>query len=677
MTEDPEPARPAHRVLSGRYELGPLLGRGGMASVYAATDTRLGREVAVKVLRPDLARDPAFQARFRREAQSAASLNHPSVVAVYDTGEDEQEGTAERLPYIVMERVHGVTVRALLDDERRDGGDPAAPRTGPGLDVQLAVTITAGVLSALQYSHRAGIVHRDIKPANVMLTPDDQVKVMDFGIARAVADASVTMTQTQAVLGTAQYLSPEQARGAAVDARSDLYSTGCLLYELLTGRPPFTGDSAVSVAYQHVGEEPRPPSSRVPSLPRELDHVVLRALAKDREDRYPDARAFRDDLLAAARHLRLGAGAAGTVAAAAATTALPAAAAPPTAATTVTPVGAVGPAGSTGPAGPPDGATGSSDPPGAGGQPVPPPPGDDPDGADPRRGRRALWVLLALLVVALGAVAAVVVPGLGQDEPRTTPSPSVTQVSVPSLSGMTSEQARDTVVQAGLEYREDVAESVDVPEGSVVSQAPRAGAAVAPGSAVTVTVSAGPGSTVVPDVTGQSEEEARATLTANDLTAGDVVDRVPHPDIPEGGVVDTDPAPGATVEEGTSVALVLSTGEVVLEDYTGRQFADVREHLTEDLGLTVTITYEESDAEQNTVIGQDPAPGPVPQGSSVELTVASPPPPTTTAPPPTTSTGTPSPTGTSTAPPSTGTTPPTTPGTPTTPPATPGGAAQG
>jgi len=267
--------------LGGRYEIGDLLGRGGMAEVHIGRDARLGRAVAVKMLRPDLARDPSFQARFRREAHSAASLNHPAVVAVYDTGEDEFAGNP--VPYIVMEYVEGSTLRDLLASGRR-------------LMPERALEIVDGVLAALAYSHAHGIVHRDIKPANVMLTRAGDVKVMDFGIARAVADQSATMTATSAVIGTAQYLSPEQARGEQVDARSDLYSTGCLLYELLTGRPPFVGDSPVSVAYQHVREEPQPPSSLDPDVPAAVDAIVMRALTKDREQRYQNADQMRADI---------------------------------------------------------------------------------------------------------------------------------------------------------------------------------------------------------------------------------------------------------------------------------------------------------------------------------------------------------------------------------------------
>src|SRR3712207_15707 len=270
-------------VVGGRYELDGLLGRGGMAEVRRAVDRRLGRPVAVKQLRTDLAMDPTFQARFRREAQSAAGLNHPTIVAVYDTGEEPDPRTGVSVPYIVMELVEGSTLRDVLRDGRK-------------ILPERARELTQGVLDALSYSHQAGIVHRDIKPANVMLTPTGGVKVMDFGIARAVADTSATMTQTAAVIGTAQYLSPEQARGETVDARSDIYSAGCLLYELLVGRPPFIGESPVSVAYQHVRETPVPPSQLDPVITPDIDAVTLKALAKDAAGRYQSAREMKADI---------------------------------------------------------------------------------------------------------------------------------------------------------------------------------------------------------------------------------------------------------------------------------------------------------------------------------------------------------------------------------------------
>jgi serine/threonine-protein kinase len=255
-----------------------------MGDVSRGIDNRLGRTVAMKRLRVDLAADPVFQARFRREAQSAASLNHPTIVSVYDTGEEsDPNGSGVTIPYIVMEYVAGKTLRDLI-------------REGRKIIPERALEITSGVLEALDYSHRARIVHRDIKPSNVMLTPQGQVKVMDFGIARAVEDTAATITQTAAVIGTAQYLSPEQARGETVDARSDLYSTGCLLYELLTGRPPFVGESPVSLAYQHTATRPAPPSKYDPDIPPEVDAVVLMALRKRREERYQSASEMRADI---------------------------------------------------------------------------------------------------------------------------------------------------------------------------------------------------------------------------------------------------------------------------------------------------------------------------------------------------------------------------------------------
>src|SRR4051795_3055877 len=294
------------QVLGERYEIGGVLGRGGMAEVHRGRDLRLGREVAVKVLRSDLARAPSFQVRFRREAQASASLNHPAIVAVYDTGEDRTATGAT--PYIVMEYVEGETLRDVL---RRQG------RLSP----ERAMELAADICGALDFSHRNGIVHRDVKPGNVMITPQGTVKVMDFGIARAVSDSAATMISPAAVIGTAQPLSvpasratmpstaavtgpaqclpPEQARGEGVDARSDVYSAGCLLYELVTGTPPFTGDSPVAVAYQHVREDPRTPSSINPEIPPELDAILLKAMSKNPANRYQSAADMRNDRLRA------------------------------------------------------------------------------------------------------------------------------------------------------------------------------------------------------------------------------------------------------------------------------------------------------------------------------------------------------------------------------------------
>ncbi|MGW3899486.1 protein kinase domain-containing protein [Micromonospora profundi] len=280
------------RVLGGRYELCDVLGRGGMAVVHLARDIRLKRWVAVKVLRAELARDPLFRSRFRREAQAVARLNHPGIVSVHDVGHEHVEGSRAdepNVPFIVMEHVAGQSLRARL----REGA----------LTLEESIQHQMAVLSALEFSHRAGVVHRDIKPANIMVTPDGAIKVVDFGIARVDGGAGATATETHMLLGTAQYLSPEQVRGEVADARSDLYSAGCLLYELLTGRPPFVGDNPVAVAYQHVHQAPPRASAYRTEVTPALDAVLLTALAKDRKDRFQSARSFREALQSAAKGL--------------------------------------------------------------------------------------------------------------------------------------------------------------------------------------------------------------------------------------------------------------------------------------------------------------------------------------------------------------------------------------
>src|SRR4051794_37158897 len=286
MTEGRHDMTAQPRLLGGRYQVGELLGYGGMAEVHRGRDLRLGRDVAIKTLRHDLARDATFQLRFRREAQNAAQLNHPAIVAVYDTGE-EHGSAGEELPYIVMEFVNGRTLKEVLTAEGR-------------LTPRRALELSADICSALDFSHRHGIIHRDIKPGNVMLTQTGQVKVMDFGIARALASGASTMTQTSAVIGTAQSLSPEQARGGAVDARSDVYAPGCVIYELLCGQPPFVGDNPVSVAYQHVREDPKAPSETNRDVTPAVDAIVLKALSKNPANRYQSAGEMRADLLRAA-----------------------------------------------------------------------------------------------------------------------------------------------------------------------------------------------------------------------------------------------------------------------------------------------------------------------------------------------------------------------------------------
>ncbi|MEQ7129551.1 Stk1 family PASTA domain-containing Ser/Thr kinase, partial [Actinopolymorpha sp. B11F2] len=512
--------------LGGRYDLGEVLGHGGMAEVRIGIDRRLGRTVAVKTLRADLASDPTFQARFRREAQSAAALNHPSIVAVYDTGEEITDGM--NVPYIVMEYVEGRTLRDVLRESRR-------------ILPERALEITADVCDALEYSHRAGIVHRDIKPANVMLTPNGDVKVMDFGIARAVADASATMTQTAAVIGTAQYLSPEQARGESVDARSDIYSTGCLLYELLTSRPPFVGDSPVSVAYQHVREEPRPPSMLDPEVSPVADAITLKALQKKPLDRYQSAAEMREDIERGLSGQRV--------------------AAPMMA----------------------DDATARFMP---ANDEQPPPPYDPrpthqwhPDDDDPPdRGRKIAYAMLIAAILFVLGVAAFIglnaLAGDGQGETRPTPT----------LIGKTEEQARRDLANAGLELGTVQDKPSDRKAGLIIAQDPDPGAEVDVGGTVNITISSGKKTINVPDVTGKQVDQAQTQLEAANFTVETKED--PRSSEPKGTVTTTDPAPGTPAPEGSTITVYYSSGLIEVPEVLGESQA-VAEARLEDAGFKV------------------------------------------------------------------------------------------
>lgn len=582
----------APRVLAGRYEVGELIGRGGMAEVHIGHDARLGRTVAIKILRSDLARDPSFLARFRREAQAAASLNHPAIVAVYDTGEDvhtDTQGASVHVPFIVMEYVEGHTVRDILRD-------------GQAVPIDEAVEITAGVLAALEYSHHAGIVHRDIKPANVMITPTGAVKVMDFGIARAVADSAATMTQTHAVIGTAQYLSPEQARGETVDARSDLYSTGCLLYELLTGRPPFIGDSPVAVAYQHVREAPATPSAIAPDVPEVLDRITLKALAKERTARYSSAAEFRADLENAVRGGAITAPSLGVAAAAAGLGALAAADMQPTMVESATQVMS--------PAAPPSPwATAAA--------PAVPPgevPGEDEE--EPTKSRKGLmWALIAVAVLAVAAIVTMWLLNRPPAEPETVTVPTV-------QAGMTEDEARALFEDVDLEFTPVLEESADVPEGEFVRQDPAGGEDVDPGSEVSVFFSTGPDSVQVPDVTGRSQDEARQLLTDAGLTVG-TVNTENSKNVPEGNVTRSEPAANETVAANSAVTLYTSDGRVELGELVGMSRQEAEAAIT-DLGLNPVVEETESDEAEGTVLSQQPNAGQVPQGSDVTIAVAIP-----------------------------------------------------
>ena len=644
------------QILGGRYEVGELLGRGGMAEVHIGHDTRLSRPVAIKLLRSELARDGSFLARFRREAQSAAGLNHASIVAVYDSGEDrvtEAGGATLAIPYIVMEYVEGKTLRELLSER-----SPLEP--------QEAARITEGVLEALAYSHRMGIVHRDIKPANVMVGPHGEVKVMDFGIARAVADANATMTQTQAVIGTAQYLSPEQAQGQNVDARSDLYSTGCLLFELITGRPPFLADSPVAIAYQHVGEPAPRPSTFNSDVDASFDAVVLHALTKDREARYQDATSFRADLQAARLGRPISAAARGTAAAvggSASTVAMRGRGGEATLA-----LGAGGAAVAAG-------STAGADEMGLfddglyaderGNTATLPAIGHDPDD-EPHRRRGLAYVLLVLAV--LGAITLL---GLAARNYLDRPTPSTQQVSVPSLIDLPVETAEAQLRALGL-----VPDPTDVPSqkevGLVVDQNPQPKERVAEGSKVSLSVSAGPDQVSLPDLRGFTEDEARTALSNLDLSVG-ATKKVDNTDVEAGRVVSTSPAAGETVAVGSAVTLNLSSGLVQVPNVVGKPRSDAATELS-DLGFRIKTTYAVSRRPEDEVLRQSVKAGEKAQyGSQIELIVAQPAPPTPT-PTTTSTTTTPSPTTTTQPPTRTtttaqGTVPGTPAGTPGTPPA--------
>ena len=508
------------RLLGGRYELETVIGRGGMAEVYRARDQRLDRIVAVKTLRSDLARDPTFQARFRREAQSAASLNHPSVIAVYDTGEDMIGDTP--IPYIVMEYVDGSTLRDLL-------------RENHALVPEKALEVTDGILRALDYSHRGGIVHRDIKPANVMLTRQHEVKVMDFGIARAMADSASTMTQTAQVIGTAQYLSPEQARGERVDARSDIYSTGCVLYELLTGKPPFTGDSPVAIAYQHVREEPVPPSQVDPQIPQWADAIVLKAMAKEADHRYQNATEFRQELQRVLQGQ--------PVASTAASTMLMGAQQPQP-----TQVMDGGPARTQ----------------------VRRPPPEDPYGLPPARydepergggGRKAaLWVGLAVLFIGGAALIGWMMSGGGDSGDK--------QVAVPnSIVNVSQQDATDQLTKLGFKVGESKTDfSEEVRKGFVISSNPQPGTNAAKGTTVTLLVSKGkkpPTQVDVPDVTGKPYNAAKTMLEERGF---DIEKKVETSDsVPRLNVISTDPPGGTKADKGATITVTVSNGPTNLK----------------------------------------------------------------------------------------------------------------
>lgn len=556
------------RLLGGRYEVGALIGRGGMAEVHLGHDTRLGRTVAIKILRSDHVRDHSFLTRFRREAQAVAGLNHRNIVAVYDSGEDEMlesGGARIQVPWIVMEFVDGHTLRELLNEQGR-------------LDPIEAARITEGVLDALAYSHEMGMVHRDIKPANVMVARDGSVKVMDFGIARAVADTQATMTQTSSVMGTAQYISPEQAEGLTVDSRSDLYSTGCLLFELLTGRTPFVGEP-VALTYQHVTKPPPRASSLNPGVPEDLEAVIALALTKDRDLRYQEAAEFRDDL----RSVRLGRRVSREALAAlhgAQPTAMVGTVPPPTAGYPVQ-------------AGPPVAAE--------------PPLADAP----PERRRGGVAAVLAILLVAAGLLGFAVWTYLDS-------RPDM--VVVPAVTGQTVDTATARLRAEGFDVSTEYTPSLDVEEDDVIEQDPRGGTEQVAGTQVTLTVSGGPESTRVPSLVGMTQDEAEQAIEDAGLTLGSVTTQ-DSPDQEKDHVVSSRPDPGTDAAQGDRVDLVIASGEVTVPDLTGMTEEAARTALGE-LNLPVETELRESDEEEGTVLEQDPEAGKVDVGTTITLILA-------------------------------------------------------
>jgi serine/threonine-protein kinase len=537
------------RLLGGRYQIGELLGYGGMAEVHRGRDLRLGRDVAIKMLRTDLARDNTFQMRFRREAQNAAALNHPAIVAVYDTGEERAQ-SGEVLPYIVMEFVAGRTLKEVLAAEGR-----IMPRR--------ALEMTADICAALEFSHRHGIIHRDIKPGNVMLTPNGQVKVMDFGIARALASGATTMTQTSAVIGTAQYLSPEQARGEAVDARSDVYAAGCVLFELLCGHPPFVGDSPVAVAYQHVREDPRPPSDSNREVTPDIDAVVLKALAKNPVNRYQSAAEMRADVLRAAAGrpvlatpvLREEEGAAASTAAR----------------------------------------------PGAGRNALA-------RVGDARRRKTSGWVIAALSTLGVLAVVALTVGLILANRPK--------NANVPDLAGMTQADAVAALQAVKLNGKAGSPTYGDCAIDKVVSQTPAKGTKLDQGEDVTFSLCGGKPSTKVPNIIGSNRAGAQQSLTLAKLK-WEFIDVDGEPKTKD-QVVATDPAPDSPIAEGATVKVSVSKGNVkpVPNVVTKTEVAAKAE--LEAAGFTVVVrdgqTFPPGDPNIGKVLSQDPGPadGPKP-----------------------------------------------------------------
>ena len=527
-------------LADGRYQLGQLIGRGGMAEVHVALDTRLGRTVAVKIMRADLANDDIFLARFRREAHAVAQMNNLNIVNIYDSGEETvsaDNGDVEHLPYIVMEYVKGQTLRDII-------------KVNGALSQRDCEQVMLGVLNALDYSHRMGIIHRDIKPGNIMISEQGVVKVMDFGIARALDDSAATMTQSQGVVGTAQYLSPEQARGETVDMRSDLYSAGCVLYEMLTGRPPFTGDSAVAIAYQHVSEVATPPSAVVPGLPKMWDSICAKAMAKDRQNRYATASEFRNDILTFMN---------GGVPVAAAFNPL----------TDLSNMKTRRDAERDVPTTPMAQSTQAFNP--ATGQFEQIPVAENPNLVRSRAEQRAAAAKAKrrkqIIVCAIIGVIAVVAIVCGVVFAMNKSGSDVEMVTVPSCSASTSKDGMEAKLKAlGLTMVEKQDTDSTKTAGTCTKMDPAAGSKVAKGSQVEVWFSAGPQSTIVPNVKGDTQEAARTKLEAAGFKVSNTVKSEPSDSVAANLVTRTDPASGQPADKGSTITLYVSSGMTTVPD---------------------------------------------------------------------------------------------------------------
>ncbi|SCC80404.1 serine/threonine protein kinase [Bifidobacterium commune] len=559
-------------LANGRYQLGQLIGRGGMAEVHIAQDTRLGRVVAVKIMRSDMANDDIFLKRFSREAHSVAQMNNVNIVNIYDSGEEaitSEDGNTERVPYIVMEYVKGQTLRDIIK------------ANGP-LSQRDTEQVMLGVLNALDYSHRMGIIHRDIKPGNIMISEQGMVKVMDFGIARALDDSVATMTQSQGVVGTAQYLSPEQARGEAVDMRSDLYSAGCVLYEMLTGRPPFQGDSAVAIAYQHVSEVATPPSTIVPGLPKMWDQICAKSMAKDRQNRYSTAAEFRNDILTYMN---------GGMPVAAAFNPLTDLAnmkerkqAEQTAATeAMNPIETT----ATQPFDPLTGTfgnTGTAPMATTGGTAIK-------SRAEKTAAEKARKKKKLIIGSVIGAVVAIL--AIGGIAFGVTHMKKTEMVSVPTFNSATTQaRAEEQLTEAGFKMKVEQDTNSSEPKGTFTKQNPNGGTKAPKGSTVTVWFSAGPQSGQIPDIKGKSQDEARKTLQKAGFKVAPMAQVEDSADVEKDKATRTDPAAGTAADKGTSLMLYISSGMAKVPDVSGQQQEQAVNQLK---AFTVVIQQETSD----------------------------------------------------------------------------------